>query len=524
MYSLKPLLGYIIAGHELGYPSRALDIYIPACIDLWKQYLSGSDRSAKVLNDALLLTFAFFKAKQWTKLGNILDFKMVTPEANIHLFLNGETGTNAFSTIWEPILYSLFVPLSDEQRQKLEKLAIAESTYKLAHRKGEQLYDQIIVPLVRQVIEETKVKEQPDFIQLPEFKETESMCTIIKDKVLDAKTEGSWLLAQQLIAVGKVLTSNDCAAWKHIEKNYTIAIDLNACMKTALQSITEFKFDTVQLIEYLIVAHAFPSNSQRRLLASSTSKTARDVLKDRVKQVLTIDLTKDEREKYYKVRYTQIRAHHAGYPLIWSTENARWLCEDVAKLDNSDQFVQEFIQRFDIQLRHDYLYYKHICTTWEEYLDQVKFSLTNVWDNSETRASFTSSTVGFSCTCLPRLRCGHVLCEQFLKFDPTVETTHWIDMGSDLPCQSSYRFWIPSMHMMMQTVLQSNRTNCDGFVSAMLVYASKYIDPQLVKDVETYYTWYWNHTNVLFNDWYQYRKHNSGNNNAVKKNHSFYFK
>ncbi len=104
-YKLRPLLGLLLAGHELAHTSRSIELYVPACLALWRRFKETG--SAKTLKDALLLHNAYRHTRRWLGLGNLSGTAARSAHRQLLLHLNGETGRHAFSNCMEPILLLL---------------------------------------------------------------------------------------------------------------------------------------------------------------------------------------------------------------------------------------------------------------------------------------------------------------------------------------------------------------------------------------------------------------------------------
>lgn len=466
-YQLKPLIGYLVGGHELAYPSRTADIYIPACKSLWEQYFTNG--SSKTLRDAMLLTLAFRKAKQFTKLGNMLDSKAVTAESNLALFIGGDSGTHAFMSWWEPVLYSLLCDLDEEQSKTFHERLFAEQTYHVANKKWrESMYVEIVRPLALEIIELANLQERPDFTELAidpsKYAASETIMAILKK--FHSKAPGLLPSTAKFLQIGKLLNKE---VWKHVETEYDIPETLNASLRAVLDA-EDHPTNVKSTVENIAVANEFPSNSTRRVL----TVTAESVLCTVVKKILVEEMGAVIKRQYYKTRFESIDDTHAGLPLIFTAGDAEYFSSDSFTSSTLDAFRAEFRRRFAMQLQFEALQFP-----LQDYGAALDRNLEQLWNR---RADL--GRVALTCTDLPSRRCAHALCPQFLKYDASVETIHWVKMGSDLSRQTEFRTWVPAMHLTMRQSIHRSR---EAFVNEMMRYALQFIHADFSEKFRSYF-------------------------------------
>lgn len=131
-YRLRSLVGYLLGGHDLAYPGRWFDLYIPAILSAWSQFFETG--SEKMLEIAMLMQLAFVRTKEWMKLGNTLDSKAVSPADTLRLWSNNNQGSHAFLNVFEPLLYAMMepnvVPVKELQQKLTAEIIYASAKYK----------------------------------------------------------------------------------------------------------------------------------------------------------------------------------------------------------------------------------------------------------------------------------------------------------------------------------------------------------------------------------------------------------
>lgn len=464
-YKLKPILGYLIAGHEQAYPSRAVDIYIPACIGLWHQY--HTTRTTKALNDAMLLTLAFIKIKTWTKLGNLNESKAITPARNIAEFLGGNSGSHSFMSLSEPVLYRLYEDLSEEDSKKFDKTLLAEQIYKVAHRHGAGLYQNFVVPFAKDIMHQANLLDAPDFTETPIWSTNDNI-----EKRMEQFFQTYKVGHYANLIVADVLKAAD---WKYVEDNFRIADDLNPRLLAAVDAAGPQSLDARVVVPLITVANECPSNSTRREMR----KSADDVFRDKLKLIVAENLEGERKKLFYQRRFQTINNTHAGLPLIFDSK-ALELVNRIRHID-LDDFRDRFKKHFAAQLAWETTQFP---MDEKEYYQQVDENLEKLWND---RAGL--STVDTTCTSLPAKRCGHVLCPQFLRYDRSIEQTHWNAMGTDRPLRDETRTWAPNMHMRMSERISLKK---QAFIDGMWQYAQMYVHEKFETKFRDYYAWHHN--------------------------------
>lgn len=539
-WKLRPLLGYIIGGHELAFTSHCIDIYVPAIVSAWSQYFEN--KSKKYLEDAMLLTLAFGKIKRWLRVGNAFDPKKITPEQNVHMFLNGDNGSHAFPNYWEPVIYAMLatrnvrrsIPMvsavavsveasstasacssstmqphpnpeskeeqeeqnnapefkeADELESALDDLSLLQSTTASVENSsvsstpfkdldwsafrtilmGEQICkmsrykSDLFKPMVQEIIIECGLTETPDFTLLPPFTgESDAMKKLVSEVVSTSQLE----LASRLLTVAPLL---DASMWSHVETHYTIPANLHDLIQDALMDNSKrMPLPTVpEIVAWVCLAHDFPTNSTRRGL----TKTPHAVLQDKVQTILNTELSEERRRLFYKRRLDRFVETHGWFPLVMTEHQLAWLRNAVQRPEsdtNCDAFVREFQEQFSMHLGHEETFVK---VPGVDYRARLEANLRCLWQDRRNVLGQHGTLLTVSVTSLPKNRCGHPLCPEFLRHNRALEQDHLKDLGLDLHPGDEFRVWYPSMHMRCQENI--HRTKAD-FVQVMMEGARRY--------------------------------------------------
>jgi hypothetical protein len=566
-WRLRQLLGYINGGHELAFSNHSIDIYIPAVISLWSQYFET--KSTKTLTDAVLLMLAFGKIKRWLKVGNQHAPKAFTAEQNVQMFLNGESGTHAFPSYWEPLIHAMLATRavrsapkaataaatvsgvapqlaptsaasSEESKEQQEKAAqlqqqqeqveqpvvekeeeeeskeqqeakaddveadvvatmmgsmtldknhaidwakfrsvlMGEQMCKMAKYKGDGLYASCLVPMIKEIIAECNLLEVPDFKALPEFKgESEKMQQLVDGLVSKSRFE----LAARLLTVAPLL---DAALWQEVERTYTIPVGLNARIQAALaDDVTRVAVPTnPEVVAWTAVANDFPSNSTRR----GMTKAPRDVLIKKAQLVLNESLDGERRRMFFKRRLDAFVETHGWFPMVMTPSQLAWLRAAVQYPDSDcERFIAEFQERFAAHLHNEQVFTK---VPNEVYRERLAANLRLLWVERRSVLGQHGTAMTLSVTSLPKHRCGHPLCPEFLRFNRALESDHLKDLGLDLPPGDESRVWYPSMHMRLSENIHRSKADCVG---VMMEGARRYCGAPHLEILQRMYESHW---------------------------------
>jgi hypothetical protein len=505
-FTLKRLLGYIIAGHEMAYPSRILDIYIPCIMSLWNRY--AQQRDTKTLREAMLLTHAFRQIKKWTGLGSLHDPGVKTVEGALRQFVTGDSGTHNFMSLSEPLIYYLMtggnptvtktaedgtvtttpiVEGPETYQSRFRHTMLAEKIFKIAHGRGDALYREHLVPMIKEIITETDLMNTERFpdgapvdglgnAQVPVWQGTERLDALRQKFMGNFTTRG----ADSLMLMAEVLTPE---VWEHVDTHYDVPADLNDRIKAHFQAKQPWVAPLREVIPLIAIANDFPSNSTRRALFSDASKSlgqrAREVFANRVKQTLDCEMGDIRREAVYQARLERIKPTHEGLPIICTPANENWI-NTIATM-TEEQWISGFRRRFDKQLVKEAELFRLPLARYMELLD---INLRRIWAERANLGQVATSSTGMF-----YYRCGHALCPEFLnKQADMLENGHLRGLGGDLPRQNKFRMWVPGMHLEMSRYVHRPK---EEFMSHMREYGSRFSGEAFVPHLVEYYSWHW---------------------------------
>jgi hypothetical protein len=500
-FTLKRLLGYLIAGHEMAYPARVLDIYIPACTALWQRYIKDGDE--KTLREAMLLTNAFRKIKAWCKISSLHDPAVSTPEGALLQFVTGDSGTHNFMSLSEPLLYYLMTggnptELTDEDEpvsivpgpetfaSRFRHQMLAEKIFKVAAMKGDSLYREHLVPMIKEVIQETGLTGEK-FIngmpvdgqgapQVPAWQGTPQLETLRQRFMGTFTTAG----ADRLIALAERLTPD---VWKYVDSYYDIPKTLNVDIKVHLENTPTPPATLAEVVPLIALANDFPSNSTRRALYSNKSVTqcSREVFATRVRQTLDCEMGDARRDAQYAARLALIRPTHEGLPVVCSDANEHWI-NSIATMSEA-QWIRGFQERF---ARHIAVEARMFELTPERYAALLEINLRRIWAAREEIRRKPVQTTG---TGMFNYRCGNMLCPEFLTLQAdALEHGHLRGFGNDLPRQNKFRRWVPGMHLKMAQHVTGTKSE---FTRALTAYAARFAAEEFMPKFREYFEWHW---------------------------------
>ena len=362
---------------------------------------------------------------------------------------------------------------------KFRSILMSEQLCKMAKFKGDALYAECLVPMIKEVITECDLMQVPDFTELPVFKgESDKMRQIIDGLVSKSRFE----LSARLLTVAPLL---DAALWHHVESKYAIPSDLNARIQAALANeVTRVAVPSApELVAWTAVANDFPSNNTRRGL----TKSPRDVLLKKVQLVLNLSLDGERRRLFYKRRLDAFVHSHGWVPLVFTQSQEAWLRAIVQAPagEGPDRFVAEFQQQFAAPLRNEQSFTK---VPAEVYRERLEANLRLLWADRRNILGQQGQLLTLSVTSLPKHRCAHPLCPEFLRYNRALESDHLKDLGLDLPPADEFRIWIPSMHVRMADHI--HRTKIE-FVRSMMEIARRYTGEPQHAGLQAMYEAHW---------------------------------
>jgi hypothetical protein len=535
-HRLKQLLGLLMGGHPLAYTQRCVDVYVPAILKMWDQY--RLTRSSKILNDAVLLTNAFKHIRAWMRLHNTASEDIITPRQNLDYYLAGNTGTNAFNNVYEPLIHLILCPGEAPEVAKQVGRDVRREAIYCAIKSQDEFYKTTIVPIIGRIRESKEwLAIEPGLVYKPPKQWPQSAIETIR-QVLNTDPEIAKLV-QTLKSLANTeamqLTEFMCRAatvipktlWTEVDAEYATPVTLAATLAAAVDAKeAAAPLTAAEMVTWMTFAHELPSNSARREVldaakkaTATTTATATatattggsgaapvpapavaDVdrmmihyLCFKLQQIGLERMGVEHRLAFLRQRVESRRSAHGSTPLMISPMILTTMHRAAYDAKTCDDFVTAMTTELKDQLEiARSVYVETKSGTNDDFRAAVKVALQNLYGIRHTIPG-----TELSCTDLPRGKCAYPTCPEFMAPQQHL-MQHLDDHGHDLPAKHELRMFISNMHYRARSlfVTPAGRPvkpppRAETFMASMSEYAAQYVSKEHLKRYAHWFNHEW---------------------------------
>lgn len=493
IYNAAQLVGWVLTGHEFGYPQRWIEIYLPCLEAILDRSSASGSLSEFELRQFLLLALAYIKLKEKLKIGTREQPRsspLWTPKANMDAIWEGHVGSSVYASWYEPFLYYLMSgsgsDSTTDRQSRLDTLTryvgwMYANVMSRSNTSSTIRLDASLDwkhPILQDESKQSLVLPSHVQRQLCAWTKLCNTLTVDDLKWMEANFDlPDSFLARYKGAESIPLTSSSLDVWNL----YIYSIAPPTHDESSTSTVSSASMSSVSSCSSLPSLSETKTTLKGRLEEMEAKGQA--IWKKKLEWAQEKKKEHQEREDMFKKRAETFHAGNLGLPCVFTPSLQAWIRELRDQKDNMD------LDAFSSALRTRFGYFvQHLQTvqsvTWKEEKKQTQ-EVDRCLAAMYKRIVERQKPLEFTATGLPKGMCAEPTCSQFMEDQDLRQ--HQLNYGvQDMERGHVYRRWIPNLHNKAKTLAEQKDATIDTYRTAMQQHCLLHVHPTFYETLKPF--------------------------------------